>query len=76
VTTNYLDYDKIKPNSKVRLVHKPMGFNTDVEVVGLKKFHPALNKKAEVTFTNNRTDILNYQRRLNRAINQMNMGGN
>lgn len=75
VTTNYLDYDKIKPNSKVRLVHKPMGFNTDVEVVGLKKFHPALNKKAEVTFTNNRTDILNYQRRLNRAINQMNMGG-
>lgn len=75
VTTNYLDYDKIKENSKVRLVHKPMDFNTDVEVVGLKKFHPALNKKAEVTFTNNRTDILNYQRRLNRAINQLNMGG-
>lgn len=75
VTTNYINYDKIKENSKVRLVHKPMGFNTDLEVVGLKKFHPRLNKPAEVTFTNNRTDILNYQRRLNRAISQMNIGG-
>lgn len=75
VTTNYINYAKIKENSKVRLVHKPMGFNTDLEVVGLKKFHPSLQKKAEVTFTNNRTDILNYQRRLNRAISQMNIGG-
>lgn len=75
VTTNYINYAKIKENSKVRLVHKPMGFNTDLEVVGLKKFHPSLQKKAEVTFANNRTDILNYQRRLNRAISQMNIGG-
>lgn len=71
VSTNYLSYDKIEPNSKVRLVHKDMGFNTDLEVVALKKGHPRLNKKIDVEFTNNRTDILKYQRRLNQAVNKM-----
>jgi len=71
VSTNYLSYDKIEPNSKVRLVHKDMGFNTDLEVVALKKGHPRLNKQIDVEFTNNRTDILKYQRRLNQAVNKM-----
>jgi murein DD-endopeptidase MepM/ murein hydrolase activator NlpD len=75
VSTNYLSYDKIEANSKVRLVHKEMGFNTDLEVVELKKGHPRVNKPVEVTFTNNRTDILKYQRALNQAVRKMELGG-
>lgn len=75
VSTNYLSYDKIDINSKVRLVHKEMGFNTDLEVVELKKGHPRINKPVEVTFTNNRTDILKYQRSLNQAVKKMELGG-
>lgn len=74
VSTNYTNYDKIKENSKVRLVHKPMNFNTDLEVVGLKKKHPMTNEKADVEFTNNTTDILRIQRQFNKAISNMNKG--
>ncbi|WNM55353.1 hypothetical protein CoNPh27_CDS0087 [Staphylococcus phage S-CoN_Ph27] len=35
-----------------------MGFNTDLEVVELKKGHPRVNKPVEVTFTNNKNGYI------------------
>lgn len=71
VTTNYVGNDAIKENSMVRLVHKPMGFNTDLKVKKLTKPHPYSGKRIEVEFTNSQSTILQLQRQLSRNLTKI-----
>ena len=60
VTAEYTDND-ININESVRLIHKPMGVNTEIRVVSVKKPHPITNKKTEVSFTNSKANVLKMQ---------------
>lgn len=64
VSTSYVGNDDIKENSMVRLVHKPMGFNTDLRVVKLTRPHPYAHKRIEVEFNNSTSTILQIQKQL------------
>ena len=61
VSTNYIGYDTIKENSKVRLIHRPMNFNTEVNVVKLTRKHPELHEPTEIDFGNSKVNILKLQ---------------
>src|SRR5699024_992095 len=56
VTTNYIGNEIYKENSKVRFVHKPLNFNTDLKVVKIVQPHPFVNDSVEIDFTNSTTD--------------------
>lgn len=64
VKTNYIGNDDIKENSLVRLVHKPMGFNTDLKVVKLTRGHPYAKRKTEVEFNNSQSTLLQIQKNI------------
>lgn len=68
VTTSYVGNDAIKENSMVRLVHKPMGFNTDLKVKKITKPHPYSGQRTEVEFTNSQSTILQLQRQLSHRL--------
>lgn len=70
VTTSYIGSENIKHNSIVRLVHKPMNFNTDLSVVKITKPHPYAQARTEVEFSNAQSSLLQIQRQL--AINLKN----
>lgn len=70
VSTSYIGTENIKHNSIVRLVHKPMDFNTDLRVVKLTKPHPYSQSRTEVEFSNAQSSLLQIQRQL--AINLQN----
>ncbi|MCW0998236.1 phage tail protein, partial [Streptococcus anginosus] len=40
VSTNYLGFTDYEENSKVRFVHKPLNFNTDLKVIKMTVPHP------------------------------------
>lgn len=61
VSTNYIGYDTIKENSKVRLIHRPMNFNTEVNVVKLTRKHPELHEPTQIDFGNSKVNILKLQ---------------
>ena len=67
----YLQYDDIQENSMVRFINHPMGYDLDLEVVKLTKFHPMLEKPVEVDFNNSPTDIIKIQQNINRNIKRM-----
>lgn len=64
VSTSYIGDDDIKHNSMVKLIHKPMGFNTDVKVKKIVRPHPYSNKRIDVEFTNSKSTILKSQKQL------------
>ena len=71
VTTNYIGNEIYKENSKVRFVHKPLNFNTDLKVVKIVQPHPFVNDSVEIDFTNSTTDIIKIQQLMSRSIKQM-----
>lgn len=68
----YLKYEDIKENNIIRFINQPMGYNSDLEVVKLTKFHPLLNKPAEVDFNNSPTDLIKVQSKINQNIKRVN----
>lgn len=71
VSTNYIGLDRVKENSEIRFIHKPIGFNLILKVVKLVESHPYLNKPVEVEFSNARDDIIKIQQRINNEIKRM-----
>lgn len=71
VSTSYVGNDDIKENSMVRLVHKPMGFNTDLRVVKLTKYHPYAKKRPEVEFSNSTSTLLQIQKNLSISLRNL-----
>lgn len=71
VSTTYVGNDDIKENSMVRLVHKPMGFNTDLRVVKLTKYHPYAKKRPEVEFSNSTSTLLQIQKNLSISLRNL-----
>lgn len=71
VSTNYIGLDRVKENSEIRFIHKPIGFNLILKVVKLVESHPYLNKSVEVEFSNARDDIIKIQQRINNEIKRM-----
>lgn len=67
----YLQYDDIQENSMVRFINHPMGYDLDLEVVKLTKFHPMLEKPVEVEFNNSPTDIIKIQQSINKNIKRV-----
>ncbi|MBU6112553.1 phage tail protein [Mammaliicoccus lentus] len=71
VSTNYIGLDRVKENSEIRFIHKPIGFNLILKVVKLVESYPYLNKPVEVEFSNARDDIIKIQQRINNEIKRM-----
>ena len=71
VSTNYIGLDRVKENSEIRFIHKPISFNLILKVVKLVESHPYLNKPVEVEFSNARDDIIKIQQRINNEIKRM-----
>lgn len=79
LSTNYISYADIKEYNKMRLIHRPLGFNTDLKVVKITKRHPYVNEPVEVEFSNAAQDIISIQRRISNQIKRVNnyvKGGN
>lgn len=72
VSTNYLGFTNYDENNKVRFVHKPLNFNTDLKVIKMTKPHPYVNDVVEIEFTNSSTDFLKMQQQISRNIKRMN----
>lgn len=71
ISTSYTGNDDIHHNSMVRLIHKPMQFNTDLKVKKITKPHPYSNKRVDVEFTNSQRTILKQQRELSVNLNRI-----
>ena len=69
---HYIVEDDIKENSLVRFIHKPLGFNLDLKVVKLTKYHPLSQKANEVEFSNSRQDIISIQNQINLRMKRAN----
>ncbi|MDK9870680.1 MAG: phage tail protein [Staphylococcus equorum] len=72
LSTNYISYEDIKEYNKMRLIHRPLGFNTDLKVVKITKHHPLVNEPVEVEFSNAAEDIISIQRRISNQIKRVN----
>ncbi|GEQ04574.1 peptidase [Staphylococcus gallinarum] len=72
LSTNYLGFDEIKDNHKIRFIHKPLGFNTDLKVVKISASHPYVNEPVSVEFSNASKDIVQIQNKINRNIKKVN----
>lgn len=69
---HYIIDDDIKENSLVRFIHKPLGFNLDLKIVKLTKYHPLAQKANEVEFSNAKQDIISIQNKINMRIKRAN----
>lgn len=67
----FIENNAIKENNLVRLKHEPLGFNTDLKVVKLKKYHPLTGKPVEIEFSNAKKDIIQIQQLINRRIKDL-----
>lgn len=72
VTTNYAGDNVYRENSKVRFVHKPLGFNVDLKIIKMTVPHPMTHERAEIEFTNSATDLLRIQQRISTNIRKIN----
>ncbi|QQC36851.1 phage tail protein [Staphylococcus pettenkoferi] len=72
VSTNYLGFNDYEENSKVRFVHKPLNFNTDLKVIKMSVSHPFVHKSMEIEFTNSSSDFIKMQQQITRNIKRMN----
>ena len=72
VSTNYLGFTDYEENSKVRFVHKPLNFNTDLKVIKMTVPHPFVNENVEIEFTNSSTDFIKMQQQIARNIKRIN----
>lgn len=68
----YLTLGRVKENSKVRFIHKSMGFNTDLKVVKLTVSHPYIYEPVQVDFSNSPHDIIKIQQNISRNIKRVN----
>ncbi|MDN6611897.1 MAG: phage tail protein [Staphylococcus equorum] len=71
LSTNYISYEDIKEYNKMRLIHRPLGFNADLKVVKITKHHPLVNEPVEVEFSNAAQDIISIQRRISNQIKRV-----
>lgn len=69
---HYIGDDDVKENNTVRFVHKPLGFNTDLKVVKLTKYHPLTQKPVDIEFSNAKQDIIDIQTQADRRIKRAN----
>lgn len=72
VTTNYAGVNVYKENSKVRFVHKPLGFNVDLKIIKMVVPHHMTNENVEIEFTNSSTDLLRIQQQISTNIRKIN----
>ncbi|MTV20871.1 prophage endopeptidase tail family protein [Staphylococcus delphini] len=72
LSTNYLGLEDIKDNNKIRFIHKPLSFNTDLKVVKLSAPHAFINEPVSVEFSNASKDIVQIQNQINRNIKNVN----
>lgn len=68
---HYLGNEDIKENSQIRFIHKPLGYNLDLQVVKLTYSHPLVNEPVEVDFSNSPTDIIKIQQGISRKIKKL-----
>ena len=71
LATNYLGLE-IKDNNKIRFIHKPLGFNTDLKVIKLSAPHAYVREAVAVEFSNASKDIIQIQNQINRNIKNVN----
>lgn len=71
IALNYYSTAPIYEYSKVRLVHRPLEFNTELKVVKLTKYHPLTQLPVELEFSNAREDIIAIQQRVNNQIKRV-----
>ncbi|MCE5000504.1 prophage endopeptidase tail family protein [Staphylococcus warneri] len=72
LATNYLGLEEIKDNNKIRFIHKPLGFNTDLKVIKLSAPHAYVREAVAVEFSNASKDIIQIQNQINRNIKNVN----
>ncbi|TES18063.1 hypothetical protein E1N06_13240, partial [Staphylococcus epidermidis] len=57
----YKDKEPLSENDIIKFIHQSKGFNVDLKIVSLSKNHPFVNSPDEVTFSNEKKDIINLQ---------------
>ncbi len=72
LTTNYLGLEEVKENHKIRFIHRPLGFNTDLKVVKLSAPHAFIKESVSVEFSNASKDMVQIQNQINRSIKNVN----
>ena len=63
VSTNYLGNYDIKDNNSMMFISESLGYNAELKVVKLTKYHPKLNMPAEVEFSNAKADFVDIQQK-------------
>ncbi|MDQ6129031.1 phage tail protein, partial [Staphylococcus epidermidis] len=68
----YKDKEPLSENDIIKFIHQSMGFNVDLKIVSLSKNHPFVNRPDEVTFSNEKKDIINLQNSIQKRIYKIN----
>ena len=63
VSTNYLGNYDIKDNNSMMFISESLGYNAELKVVKLTKYHPKLNMPVEVEFSNSKADFVDIQQK-------------
>lgn len=54
---NYIDREQINENDAIWFIHEPLGYDTELRVVSIKRKHPLNPEPDEISFSNNKNDI-------------------
>ena len=54
---NYIDREQIDENDAIWFIHEPLGYDTELRVVSIKRKHPLNPEPDEISFSNNKNDI-------------------
>jgi len=68
LSTNYIDTEMINERDSVWFIHEIMQFDTELKVVSLTKQHPYMNAPDEISFSNDKNDIIQVQQNINNKI--------
>lgn len=55
---NYIDREQINENDAIWFIHEPLGYDTELRVVSIKRKHPLNPAPDEIAFSNNKNDII------------------
>lgn len=55
---NYIDREQIDENDAIWFIHEPLGYDTELRVVSIKRKHPLNPEPDEISFSNNKNDII------------------
>lgn len=65
---NYIDREQIDENDAIWFIHEPLEYDTELRVVSLNRKHPLNPEPDEISFSNNKDDIIKIHNRITNQI--------